>query len=282
MLLKRVVVAYSNADVAGSGIALELAKLIRCQDVVIKSNAGVCVALVGDIEVVVAGFNEDVLYFSFLDRIFDADYFVVVSRHSATSGIKSLTVHHTGNPTAKAEYGGRPKELSVANPPIALSILRYLSELSIDREFRDVEVTYEVTHHGPTEVGKPLTFVEIGSSVTEWSYKPYQEVLAGAVYRAITDPPPSCVPSVGLGGGHYAQQFTQRAFKLGECFGHIVSRHAIKELRESPELLEAVLRQATLKSSVWIKRIVLEGKVPAYVKQIAKSIASNYGLELLD
>lgn len=280
--MKKIAVAYSVSDIAGRGIALELTKLADCRSAVVGKSPEACATKVSDSEVVIAGFNEDVLYFSFLDGVLDADYFIVVSRHSATSGIKSLTVHHTGNPSVRADYGGRPRELAIANPPVALSILKHLSELSRDRKIEDVEVTYEVTHHGPTEVRKPLTFAEIGSTATEWSNKLYQKVLAEAIYRAIAEPTPACVPSLGIGGGHYAQQFTERAFHLGECFGHIISRHAIKELRDHPELLEHVLRQATQKSSVVTRRMVLEGKVPGYVKQTARSVASSYGLEIVE
>lgn len=277
-----VVVAYSVSDAAGRGTALELARLAGCRSIKLEGCAEACVAEVGDRRLTVAGFSEDVLYFDFLDRLFDAEFFIVVSRHSATSGVRSLTVHHTGNPTARAEYGGRPRELSVANPPVSLSILRSLSMLARDRGFSGVEVTYEVTHHGPTGVGRPLSFAEIGSSPSEWTHRPYQEALAEAVLRAIAEPPPSCVPSVGVGGGHYAQQFTQRALSLNECYGHIISRHVIRELRDRPELLELVLEEAVRKSSVPTRRIVLEGKMPAYARRAAGSVSSKYGLELVE
>jgi len=261
---------------------LELSKLLKCEERVDHGNS-ICWAKISGKEVAIAGFDMDVLYFDFLDKVFDdADFFVVVSRHSATSGIKSLTVHHTGNPTAKAEYGGKPMKLAIANPPIALSILQALSELSRRHALSDIEVTYEVTHHGPTELSKPITFAEIGSSPTEWSHKPYQEVVAKAVYVALTESLPECVPSVGVGGGHYAHQFTGRALTVGECYGHIVSRHAVKEFRDSPELFESILRQAVMRSIITTRRIVLEGKMPSYIRQAAKSVASNYGLELLE
>ncbi|MCS7100002.1 MAG: D-aminoacyl-tRNA deacylase [Sulfolobales archaeon] len=279
--MKKVVVAYSVADLAGVGTVLELSKIAGCREFKAES-VGVCSTRLGSLELSIAGFSEDVLRFSFLDELFDADYFIVVSRHSAVSGIKSLTVHHTGNPLDRAEYGGRPRELAISNPPIALSILRYLKQLSSDRRLEGVEVTYEVTHHGPTEVGKPLTFAEIGSSPSEWSYKPYQEVLAEAVFKAVTELPHNCTPSIGVGGGHYAHQFTERAMSVGECFGHIISRHVVKELRDSPEVLEDVLRQAVLKSSTRTARVVLEGKIPAYVKQVVRSVSNAYGLEVIE
>ncbi len=280
--LPEVVVAYSKQDPAGSGISLELSKLLKCEEHVDR-GVNICLARVVGKEVAVAGFEEDVLYFDFLDKYFeDANYFIVVSRHSAASGISSLTVHHTGNPTTKAEYGGKAMRLAVANPPIALSILRALTEISRQYITSGIEITYEVTHHGPTELNKPITFAEIGSSPAEWSHKPYQEIVAKAVYIALSENPPECISSVGIGGGHYAHQFTERVFTAGECYGHILSRHVVKEFRDAPERFEYILRQAVMRSAVTTKRIVLEGKTPSYIKQIARSVANNYGLELLE
>lgn len=278
----KVVVAYSTGDVAGNGTAAKLAELIKCRSIEVERASSACSSSISNVEVVMVGFDEDVLYFNFLDKVLDADYYIVVSRHSAVSGIRSLTVHHTGNLTARAEYGGRPRELAIANPPIALSILKSLSELSRIVGIGDVEITYEVTHHGPTELSKPLTFAEIGSSPAEWTRTAYQEILATAVYRAITEEPLTCIPSIGIGGGHYAHYFTQRALSLNECFGHIISKYVVKELRESPEYFEVALRQAVLKSVVPTRRMVLERKIPSYVKQIARSVASSYGIELVE
>lgn len=275
-------VAYSKQDPAGSGISLELSKLLKCGEYVDRS-ASICQARVANKEVVVAGFEEDVLYFDFLDKYFkDANYFIVVSRHSAASGISSLTVHHTGNPTIKAEYGGKAMRLAIANPPVALSMLQALIKLSRQYVMSGIKVTYEVTHHGPTELERPITFAEIGSSPAEWSHKPYQEIVAKAVYIALLENPPECISSVGIGGGHYAHQFTERAFTAGECYGHILSRYVVKEFRDMPEHFEYILRQAVVRSAVTTRRIVLEGKIPSYVRQIARSIANNYGLELLE
>lgn len=278
----RIVVAYSTNDVAGAGAADKLIGLLRCRDVALESVPRACLGLLAGREVYVAGFYEDVLYFDFLERTIDADYYIVISRHSAASGIRSLTVHHTGNPTPKAEYGGRPLELSVANPPLALAILRALRDVARERSLEGISVTYEVTHHGPTSLSKPLTFAEIGSTQSEWSDSTLQEVLARAVYTALQSEERSCVASVGVGGGHYAQQFTERAFNYGECYGHIISRHVIKELRESPDFLRFIVEQAVRKESTEVKRVVLEGKNPSYVKQVIAEVSRKYGIEIVE
>lgn len=65
----------------------------------------------------------------------------------------------------------------------------------------DFEVVYEVTHHGPTNLRKPLTFVEIGSSETEWTYEKAHEVVGESVVKALREFRYSvnCVPTVGSG-----------------------------------------------------------------------------------
>jgi D-aminoacyl-tRNA deacylase len=278
----RVVVAYSINDVAGTGAASKLLELLRCKDEVLEGVPRACLGSLAGREVYVAGFYEDVLYFDFLERVLEADYYIVISRHSAVSGIRSLTVHHTGNPTPRAEYGGRPLELSVANPPIALAILRALRELAREKSLEGTSVTYEVTHHGPTSLSKPLTFAEIGSTPTEWSDAVLQEVLARAVYATLLSEGGNCIPSIGVGGGHYAQQFTERSFNYGECYGHILSRHAVKELRENLDLFRFVVEQAVRRESTEIRRVVLEGKNPSYVKQVVVEVSRKYGIEVVE
>lgn len=278
----RVVVAYSINDVAGAGAANRLVELLRCRDTVLEGIPRVCIGSLAGREFYVTGFYEDVLYFDFLERAVEADYYIVVSRHSAVSGIKSLTVHHTGNPTPRAEYGGRPLELSVANPPIALAILRALRELAREKPLEGISVTYEVTHHGPTGLSKPLTFAEIGSTPAEWSNAVLQEVLARAVYTALLGGGSSCIPSVGIGGGHYAQQFTERSFNYGECYGHILSRHAVKELRENLDLFRFIVEQAVRRESTEVRRVVLEGKNPSYVRQVVVEVSREYGIEVVE
>jgi len=278
----RVVVAYSINDVAGAGTADRLVSLVKCRNEALEGVPKACLGFLAGKEVYIAGFYEDVLHFDFLERVIDAEYYVVISRHSAVSGIRSLTVHHTGNPTSKAEYGGKPLEFSVANPPLALAILKALRELTHGKSLEGVSVTYEVTHHGPTSLSKPLTFAEIGSTQSEWLDSTLQEVLAKAVYTALLTEERGCIPSVGVGGGHYAQQFTERAFNHSECYGHIISRHAIKELRENLELLKFVVEQAIRRESTEIRRIVLEGKNPSYVKRIVVETSRRYGIEVLE
>ncbi|OYT46704.1 MAG: D-tyrosyl-tRNA(Tyr) deacylase [Desulfurococcales archaeon ex4484_42] len=275
-------VVYSSLDPAGKGIASEILKSITCKAINIPKSKFSCVN--EELNIILAEFIEDVLYFDFLDDVFGTagikvNYYIILSRHSATSGIKSLTVHHTGNFTGKALYGGRPYELGIANPPLAYELLRQLVKVSSKYGLNDFKVTYEVTHHGPTSLEKPVTFVEIGSSEREWVLKEAHKVLCEAVLNTLSKDLPKCTPSFGVGGPHYAKIFSERALNYTECYGHIMPRYIIKEIGNNTELLIKLFRSAISRSIPSTKAIVVLKKVRKNIKDILRRISYEEGLE---
>jgi len=274
------VLAYSLNDLAGKGIADFLRGELRVKEVHIKGTARAYV--VDELDAVLAGFEDDVIYFDFLDDVFsDAELYVVLSRHSATSGVKSLTTHHTGNPLGSAVAGGRPYELSVSNPPLAKMFLALLRGFRDEYGLTEFSVTYEVTHHGPTNLRRPLTFIEIGSTEVEWSMKKAHEVVGMAVIQALKGfKGCSCVPTVGFGGPHYATPFTERALKSGECYGHIISRYALRDLKRDRGLLARVVRDSIVKSSVETRKAVVLRKAGRVVRDVVTEVAGEYGVEV--
>ena len=279
-----IVLAYSVNDPAGKGIADYLRETCSFEEVHV--NGALESWFLKDINSVLAGFSDDVIYFDFLDAVFkDVDYYVILSRHSATSKIKSLTTHHTGNATGKASAGGRPFELSISNPPLTWLFLTNLKSEAESRGLNDFEVTYEVTHHGPTMVSRPLTFIEIGSSPDEWRLSKAHQVVGEVVMKSIKDFINSrgteCLPTVGFGGPHYADKFSDRAFRFGECYGHIISRYALKELRDNPRVLETIVRDAITKSSVKTERLVALRKIGSLPRRIVTSVAEELDVELV-
>ncbi len=271
-------IVYSVDDPAGEGIARHLRERLGGRES--RRPGGVASWDLDGINAVLVGFKEDVIYFDFLDEVLpDVDFYVILSRHKAESGVKSLTVHHTGNPTSAAEVGGRPGELSMANPPLAYWVLKALSRLA-PSDLTGFEVVYEVTHHGPTSLRKPLTFVEIGSSESEWSAGKAHEVVGESVVEALMSvrSQDNCVPTVGFGGPHYAEGFTKRALRLNECYGHIISKYAVKELTDSE--LRTISRLAALKSSPPAVKAVVTRKVGsnprALIAEVLRSLNIPY------
>ena len=274
---------YSTQDPAGVGIANYISELFNCEEV--KVPRSVTAVYIKDLNAILASFNEDVIYFDFLDDVLNVDFYIVLSRHSAESGIKSLTVHHTGNPYNRASFGGNPYELSIANPPLTKLLLVKLSELRSRYGLTEFQVVYEATHHGPSSLKKPLTFIEIGSSVNEWRLPAAHRVVGDAVIDAIGEylsTGVKCVGCVGFGGQHYSSTFTERALSTDECYGHIIPRYAINMLKsDKPEKMKYVFKQAILRNSVKIERVVVLKKLSRAIKDTVKELASGLGIEFL-
>lgn len=152
---------------------------------------------------------------------------IVLSMHRSEASVPSLTVHPTGN-IGKADYGGEPDSVSVA-PAMRmkyalLTLLR--GGRSIEDEFR---ISYETTHHGPT-VKSPLMFLEIGSSLDQWTNKRAGELVARAAIQAAFPGPGTSRIMVGLGGPHYAPFFTESSSHRNVAIGHMVSYHQLPSL----------------------------------------------------
>jgi len=231
------------------------------------------------LDVVLAGYEEDVLYFEFLDEVVDADFYLILSRHKSEAGIKALTVHHPGNPCREAKAGGKPLELPPSNPPLAKALLLSLRRAREEVGIEEFDVTYEVTHHGPTSLKKPVTFVEIGSSEREWIRQDARRAVAEAVVEALERTPVECEPVVGVGGNHYASRFTARAFTTPEAYGHMIAKYALKSLAE-PALIEEVLTTAATRSSVPTVKLVVEKKLRRAWREAAARVAEELGLHI--
>jgi cell division protein FtsZ len=149
---------------------------------------------------------------------------IFASKHRSKDGRKTLTVHHTGN-FGEGKFGGRPQELATAAPRVALSLLK-----SLKAAVTAYNVSYEATHHGPSDILVPSVYVEIGSTEVEWRDPAAGEITARAILRVSEDPD---VPVyVGIGGNHYAPRETALALEANAAFGHIVADHAMPLLND--------------------------------------------------
>lgn len=107
----------------------------------------------------------------------DPSLLVFASRHAGDTG-PLLTAHHTGN-IGPAEHGGEPNEVARACPNAHAQVVDSLREYAPE----DYDVGMECTHHGPSTVGAPSMFVELGSGPEQWG----ESTAARAVARAILD-----------------------------------------------------------------------------------------------
>jgi D-aminoacyl-tRNA deacylase len=275
----RIAVAYSVNDPAARGSVEELVGLLA-GDRVECSLAVDCWILDGGVRV--AGFREDSVNLEHLDRSPDpqAEAVIVVSRHRAASGRKELTVHHVGNPTRRT-LGGEPEKLGVSFPLLASSLLvEYRREAERQGILGEYEVSLEATHHGPTGVEKPVVFIEIGSTPSEWSDKRAQRVLASTLARHIErGVEPGCREAAAFGGSHYPLKFTSLVLRGEYCIGHIISKHAFNEGVAESVIIEAVEKTYPRRPGT----VVVEKKSlrSAQRRMLSEIIGSLQGIEIV-
>ncbi|MDD1717728.1 MAG: D-tyrosyl-tRNA(Tyr) deacylase, partial [Methanoregulaceae archaeon] len=149
------------------------------------------------------------------DRQLPADLICFLSRHSSERPSPVLTTHVTGN-FRTAAFGGIPGSLPPAAPAFMHAVLAELAVFAPP----GYRVSYEVTHHGPTELHIPSLFVEIGSNPAEWGDPDAGMAVARSVLSAA--PAGDEIPLVGFGGTHYARRETEIALGSRGAFGHMV------------------------------------------------------------
>ena len=166
---------------------------------------------------------------------------VFASKHVSTSGKPALTVHATGNLTSKAEFGGRPEEISQVDPTIIRRVLRRLAE-DVSGAGLDIDVTMEATHHGPTSFSGPVCFVEVGSGPGEWSDPRLGRIAADAIMSLTNTVQDRDPLAVGFGGTHYSAKHTCICLEGDYQIGHVVPKHAL-ETGVSDRVIQNTLRQ---------------------------------------
>ena len=206
-----------------------------------------------------------------LDRPAEAfdepDLLVFASRHSGETG-PLLTAHHTGN-FGPAEFGGEDNALARACPNAHAAVLDSLA----DHAPEGYEVGMECTHHGPTDVGAPSMFVEVGSAEPQWR----DDAAARAVARAILElrgvPPDRPTHNgddrrrhlVGFGGGHYAPRFERVCRETDWAVGHIAADWGLEALDDADR--ERVIRRAFERSAA--AYALVDGDRPELVETVA-------------
>ncbi len=177
------------------------------------------------------------------DSGIDADVILFISRHSAKEPLKCLTVHCTGN-FLEAKLGGSPMTVAPAAPEWSHAMLNAL----FSRSPPDYRVTYEVTHHGPTDLTIPSLFVEIGSTIEEWNDPRAISAVAESVLSAR---PVETINLLGIGGTQYATRETEITLSTQCAFGHIIHTREIKDL--TADIFYDILRKSRA-SGIYIDR----------------------------
>ncbi len=188
----------------------------------------------------------------------DAELIIFLARHASVHPVPVLTVHPAGNYTT-ADLGGNPGELGYAAPAWMRAVLRNHQKYAPE----GYRVSYEITHHGPTNIHAPYFFVEVGSTETEWRDTAAVEAAAKSVLMASPSADDQILPLIGFGGTHYAARQTAIALETNGAFGHMM------HTRNVAAVDEAMIRQMIEKS----------GAIAAHIDKKALSKQENHHLE---
>ena len=206
-----------------------------------------------------------------LDEYFNPQAYIFLSRHSAESGIASLTAHTTGNFSAEAKLGGSGRELGLADPSL---LKNYLVSLWKRRhEVKEYEITMEATHHGPTALRKPVLFVEIGSSEKYWGDKKAAAVVGQALMESLREKSIWGKTAIGFGGTHYPEKFTKLLIEGDMAFAFVAPRYALEHVDEK------MVGQMIGRSTAPVRYAVLDWKGLGPHKEKVVSLVKQFGLE---
>ncbi|MFW6437269.1 MAG: D-aminoacyl-tRNA deacylase [Halococcoides sp.] len=189
------------------------------------------------------------------------DRLLVVSKHAGETG-RLLTAHPPGN-VASAAHGGDPATLPPADPRGLDAIQTTLREHAP----ATYDVGMECTHHGPTAVAVPITFVEIGSDEAAWA----DDDAARAVARSIAALPEALDEIAedraiaGFGGGHYVPRFERIARETEWSVGHVAADWALDDGRVTPAVIERVVTASNARCAV------IDGDRPAVRDTLART-----------
>jgi D-aminoacyl-tRNA deacylase len=237
----RAAVINSAQDLAGKNIRRHLEELLLSRPPAPGGEGGGPIAF---------GFHEvegRLIHADGIDRDLAADLILFISRHTSRDPAPVLTVHVTGNP-AGAELGGKPRSLPPACAPWMQAVLRELRAGAPP----GYAVSYEVTHHGPTELATPSFFVEIGSTAAEWTDPRAGRAVAESILAAV---PGDAVNLIGFGGNHYAARQTEIGCTTRGAFGHIAHSREVPGLDRE---MVALMRDRSRAVAAYIDRKALD------------------------
>jgi D-aminoacyl-tRNA deacylase len=264
-------VVYSDEDLAGRNIASHLLRHIHFSD----SNVGSLPALNhGDIYLLQV--KGSLVNFTLPPGGEKAEWVLCLSKHRSESGRRCLTAHTPGNLRGSADLGGRPNEVAISNPSLQSHLIKELSRSGTELGI-DCQVSVEATHHGPTELPCPVTFVEIGSDEEAWKDETMGEALARGVARVISSPIVTGEGTLGVGGGHYSEKFTSLIIDKNFLIGHMVPKYVMNE-----ELDDSIFRMCIERTFGGCASIVIDWKgTPSDYKESLRTLSQSLGIEFI-
>jgi D-aminoacyl-tRNA deacylase len=221
--------------------------------------------------------QKDIVYVEGLDERFgkddpDSTRYVFISRHRAESGIPSLTAHFTGNLGPTADFGGRPEEVARHSPALLKNYLLALNShhSEIPQQYN---ITLEATHHGPTDLGSSVLFVELGSTEDQWRDVDTARVIAKSLLEALTSKKTFSKCGIGIGGTHYPEKLNNMILETETALSVIIPKYALEYL--DSKLLDQIMQ----KSDQEVTAALLDPKGLGKYKENVLRLIRESGLE---
>ena len=208
-----------------------------------------------------------------LDSYFNPQAYVFLSRHSAESGIPSLTAHTPGNFSSEALAGGAGRELGRGDAGL---LKDYMMALWKRRErVPSYEITLEATHHGPTSLSKPVMFVELGSSERNWGDRGAAAVVAESLVDALTHRNLWGKVAIGFGGTHYPKKFNEAVAEGDLAVSFIAPKYALEHVDDK------MVGQMIQRTNAPVRYALIDWKGLGPHKDKVMKLVAQFGLEVV-
>ncbi|MFH1359105.1 MAG: D-aminoacyl-tRNA deacylase [archaeon] len=187
----------------------------------------------------------------------NVDFIVFASTHKSEKKFPSLCLHAPGNWRGN-DLGGQAGK--VCNT--SAYVLKYLFK-EFEKNFNktkkelneEYNLTLEVTHHGPL-IDMPCCFIELGSNEKQWTDKKAADIVAKTIL-SLQDLDKKkfeeWIPCIGIGGPHYAPNFTKIQLNSNYAIGHIIPEYGLP-------LSDVMLKEAEEKTLEQVKEILVDWK----------------------
>jgi len=247
----------SSLDPASVNMANNIIEITSCE--LMEKSSSLTLYYCEEIKSQLLIIDSDLIYLDNLPRLkHDPRRLIFLSRHSSASRTLSLLIHFTGNWTNEAKYGGKPSSLGISDPILGKIIFNSLSKTVIQENMEHIPISLEATHHGPSELDKPLVFVEIGSDLDAWKNKKlgylWAITLIESIKKLLDQKYGNYVTAIGFGGPHYVPNFTEIERKTRIAMSHIAPKYVIDDIDKQ------IVSQAITRSETDTKLAIIDWK----------------------
>jgi len=206
-----------------------------------------------------------------LQKINQYDYIIFASCHKSEKKEKTLCIHSPGN-WKEATKGGEEKKVCKTSALFNKFLFEKLHDVVKEHPL-EYNLTMEATHHGPL-IDKPCTFIEIGSTETEWKDNRAGFVIAKTIHKSIQEfkENPYHEIAFAIGGPHYCPNFNKIQLNSNVAISHMIPQYILP-------LTDEMIKEAVAKTEEEIDFALLDWKGIGNAesrKQIIDILDKNY------